>query len=159
MPSFRVTKYNPLHRDINGAYTRDDWTSFAQVGQLNDGALLSLHDYQQTENAYIEAAVGFMQEAHIRELTVMGLENADGSVTSIWEGATLTLAQSIEVIRAMLREEFWCRLEAPAGYVHIGWDFYMYVGVPIECPAARAGAERSGLFVEPFNSPYAENAA
>jgi hypothetical protein len=48
------------------------------------------------------------------------------------------------------------RLEAAGGFVHVGWDCYMYVGVRRPCPSAEAEAHRFGLFVEPFLSPYSE---
>ena len=31
---------------------------------------------------------------------------------------------------------------------------YMYVAVPTQCPNAIAEVEKSGLFVEPYRSPY-----
>lgn len=57
-------------------------------------------------------------------------------------------------MRRLLREEFWCRLEADEGFVHVGYDFNLYVGVALPCPAAEDLAHGLGLFVEPFTSPY-----
>jgi hypothetical protein len=39
-------------------------------------------------------------------------------------------------------------------YVHFGWDYYMYLGIPIHCPNALSYAKEKGIFVEPFVSPY-----
>lgn len=67
----------------------------------------------------------------------------------------LTKAQIERVIRLNLRETLWCKLEDAAGrFLHFGWDYYTYVGVPTPCPKACALASRRGLFVEPFKSPY-----
>jgi hypothetical protein len=55
-----------------------------------------------------------------------------------------------------LREEFCCRLQNAAGFVHFGWDYYMYIGVPHPCPTAEALALNLGLFVEELDSPYNE---
>jgi hypothetical protein len=66
----------------------------------------------------------------------------------------LSLVQVGDVIPQVLREEFWCRLEGVEGFIHIGWDYYMYVGVPIPCPAAQMRAAALGLYVEEFASPY-----
>jgi hypothetical protein len=63
------------------------------------------------------------------------------------------------VLRALLREEYWCKLESDSAYIHVGYDYYMYVGVPAECREAVAEATRLGLFVEPMQSPYEANAA
>jgi hypothetical protein len=30
---YRVTKYDPTRRDARGAYTREEWTSFGDIGQ------------------------------------------------------------------------------------------------------------------------------
>ena len=61
-----------------------------------------------------------------------------------------------EVVRRVLREEFWCRLEGAGAFIHVGYDYYMYVGIPQACPSAEALASQLGLFVEPFRSPYGE---
>jgi len=82
-----VTKYNPRFRKSSGAYTRDEWTSFADIGHSFGGVEL-------------------------------------------------------------------CRLEGADAFVHVGWDYYMYVGVPRPCPAACRQANDLGLYVEDFASPY-----
>lgn len=159
MHSFRITKYNPVYRNASGAYTRDDWTSYSDIGRTYAGKTLSLHEYQAVEATYIEVAVRFLRDAGIRELVVRSFENSDKNQTSIKEGAVLTLEQVAHVMRAVLRQEFWCRLEGQTSYVHLGWDFYMYVGVPAECRLAQTEASHRGLFVESFISPYNQDAA
>ena len=61
----------------------------------------------------------------------------------------------IEALKSLLREEFWCRLEGEHGsYIHVGWDYYLYVGVPCVPSASIEAAQADGLFVESFESPY-----
>ena len=91
--------------------------------------------YQQVENVYAATAVGFMRESGIESLAVMGLENHGGVPLSFAEGSTLSLSESGAAIRRVLRGEFWCRLESTAGFIHLGYDYYMYVGVAQPCPA------------------------
>lgn len=31
---WRITKYNPLNRDENGLYVKDEWTSFSDIGDF-----------------------------------------------------------------------------------------------------------------------------
>src|SRR5262249_7558114 len=38
----------------------------------------------------------------------------------------------------------------------VGYDYYMYVGVPRSCPGTEEQARRLGLYVESFRSPYRE---
>ncbi|NNJ26091.1 hypothetical protein [Alienimonas chondri] len=154
---YRVTKYDPVHRDELGRYARDDWTSFADVGRECAGAILTLDEYERVESTYIDSALGFLREADVRSLSARGVENASGSSVAPTEGASLEPLALGAVMQGILREDFWCRLEAPAAFVHFGWDYYMYVGVPARCESACEVARRRGLFVEPFESPYRES--
>jgi hypothetical protein len=151
---YRVTKYNPTFRDSSGAYTRDEWTSVGDIGRAFDGVELTRGQYERVEDAYVTAALAFMREAAIPQLTVRGLENASGLPLQFSEGDALPLEQIALVLRRALREEFWCRLEADEAFVHVGWDYYMYLGVPHPCPTAQRHAENLRLYVEDFASPY-----
>jgi hypothetical protein len=156
MFEFRVTKYDPAHRNSVGSYTRDDWTSVGDIGRPFSGSVLTQSEYQRVEDAYAVVAVAFLQEAGSPNLSVAGLENQKNAQILFADGASLSLEEIGLVIRRVLREEFWCRLEGVAAFVHLGYDYYMYVGVPQPCPAAEALAQRLGLFVEPIHSPYSE---
>jgi hypothetical protein len=155
---FRVTKYDPARRDSNGSHIADEWTSFGDIGKSFSGVLLTEAEYHRVEDAYVVAATSFMREAGVPFLLVTGLENSAGAPLSFGEATALSSAEFGAVIRRVLREDFWCRLEADGGFVHIGWDYYMYVGVQRACPSATVAAHRLGLFVETFYSPYSERA-
>lgn len=154
---FRVTKYDPAHRDRRGAYTRDKWTAASDIGRAFGGAVLTKPEYQRVEDAYATAAVAFMREAGVFSLAVAGLENYGAVPLPFAEDSALGLAEVGEIVRRVLREEFWCRLEAASAFIHFGYDYYMYVGVSVACPDAVALARRLGLFPEPFRSPYREH--
>jgi len=38
---YRITKYNPMNRDANGAYLLNEWTSFSDIGKTFDGKTLT----------------------------------------------------------------------------------------------------------------------
>jgi hypothetical protein len=154
--AFRVTKYDPAHRDRLGAYTRDEWTSVSHIGRAFASVVLTEAEYRRVEDAYATAAVAFLREAGVPALAVAGLENYEEISLPFTEGSPLDPGEVDEVIRRVLREEFWCRLEGAGAFVHLGYDYYMYVGVPRPCPGAEALARQLGLFVEPFRSPYSE---
>ena len=153
MNEYRVTKYNPAFRDPGGAYTRDEWTSVKDVGRSFAGGVLTREEYERVENAYIGAALAFLDEAGLTSLRVEGLENVLGAWLVFRNGSILSLDEVREAIRRVLREEFWCRLEGAGGYVHFGWDYYMYIGVAHPCPKARERTVELGLYVEEFASP------
>jgi hypothetical protein len=151
---FRVTKYDPAFRDNGGAYTRNEWTSIGDIGRAFSGEVLTEAEYQRVEDAYTVVVIAFLQEAGVTSLKVVGLENHSAIPLSFGEGSILDAVEAGIVLRRVLREEFWCRLERPNAFIHLGYDYYMYVGVPSACPTSEALARRLGLFVEPFRSPY-----
>lgn len=154
MHEYRVTKYNPALRGPTGAYSRNEWTSVKDIGRSFDDAILTLSVYQRVEDAYVSTALAFLTEAGLTSLNVEGLENTQGQPIACHEGDVLPVERIGDVIGRVLREEFWCRLQNTAGFVHFGWDYYMYIGVPHPCPTAEALALNLGLFVEEFDSPY-----
>jgi hypothetical protein len=151
---YRVTKYDPARRDASGAYTRDEWTSVSDLGRAFGGAALTRAEYERVEDAYAAAALAFLREGGVPGLSVAGLENPFAAKLDLTDGSSLSLERAAHVLRRVLREEFWCRLEGAGGFVHVGYDYYMYVGVPRRCPAAEQAARGLGLFPEQFRSPY-----
>ncbi len=155
MFEFRVTKYDPTFRNSTGAYTRDEWTSFRDIGQMFAGVKLTEQEYHRIEDAYAMSAVGFMQEAGVTFLSISGLENSAAQPFPFVENQFIEMACLDTVIRRVLRGECWFRLESSIAFLHFGWDYYMYVGVIRTCPRSEALSRELGLFVEPFKSPYA----
>ncbi len=157
MFEFRVTKYDPAYRDSTGVYGREEWIAMSDIGHFFAGKALAEAEYQRVEDAYVTAAVAFLREAGVPSLAVAGLENHAGVPLLFAEGSSLSPAEVGAVVRRLLRGEFWCQLEGGEAFVHVGYDYYMYVGVPCQCPGAVALARHLGLFVESFRSPYRES--
>jgi hypothetical protein len=151
---YRVTKYDPKFRDASGHYLREDWIMFQQIGESFSGAVLTAEEYERVETAYVNSAIAFLREAGLLSMSVADLENHRGSQLAFRKGSTLSLGDVAVVIRQMLQEKCWCRLEGKEAFVHIGWDYYMYIGVPRRCLIAEQEAAALGLFVEEFVSPY-----
>ncbi|MCL6737036.1 hypothetical protein [Streptomyces neyagawaensis] len=164
-PAFvhRITKYDPADRDEHGSYR---------------GAEATVSDHGLVEAAYLEAISAFAEAAgidrlEIREPSVAGLVDLGAQpaveghglsglfpadLTGYHDGAEVSLAVALELIRVMLREQgAWCRLEAGDVFaVHVGWDQYVYVGSDQPCTDAVARTRELGLFAEPVEtSPYA----
>lgn len=155
---YRVTKYDPLKRDEQGRFLEIEWTAFSDVGNTFAGQVLSEQVYYQVEEAYVSTALAFLKEAGIDKLSLTSLENHQKHREpgiDIRPGQIYGLKELETLFRLVLREKLWCKFEIPnRAYVHFGWDYYMYVGVPGECPASSAQAKKLGLFVEPMDSPY-----
>ncbi|HWG41698.1 MAG TPA: hypothetical protein VN688_02855 [Gemmataceae bacterium] len=158
MLEYQITKYNPSFRDSSGAYTRDEWTSISDIGRSFGGVVLTATEYRRVEDAYVAVALSFLRESGQSALTVSGLENNRKYPIEFGEGSVLALEQLGTVIRLVLREKFWCRLEGLASFLHFGWDYYMYAGVPCSCPASQELAKKLRVFVEESPSPYKREA-
>jgi hypothetical protein len=157
MNQYRVTKYDPVFRDQSDAFTKAEWTSFKDIGQTYSGVLLTTEEYERVEDAYVRTALMFFNEGGLSSIKVSGLENHLRQSLDFHNDSVLPFDRIEGIIRRILREEFWCRLEASEGFIHFGWDYYMYIGVPHPCHTAQALAAKLGLFVEEFASPVGES--
>jgi len=156
---YRVTKYDPRHRDQEGRYTVDEWIMFSQIGKVFNGKQFTIDDYQRTENAYVDTALSYLTEAEALPVCVRQLEDPHGEAAKIGvaDRDLLDRERVVEMMRLALRARAWCRLVSSNAFVHFGYDYYMYIGVTVDCCESRALAVSRGLFVEDFRSPYHEN--
>ena len=163
---YRITKYNPARRNLQGHYTKNEWTSFSDIGKLFENNRLTYEQYLLIENNYIKAIREFMSCTNRHSLTITSLEKYNNftdapyytsdlieAYNSITEGP-VTEKEIINITRLALRENIWCKLESEEVYVHFGHDYYMYIGCSRSCPAAIEKVTDSGLFIEAFKSPY-----
>lgn len=149
MPEFRITKYDPALRDSSGAYLGSEWTSMSDIGKST-----TLDEYIRVEAAYLDVVLAFLQEANIDSLTIRWHRHEIGAPTDYGNGERLLMPELRHAMQRILREEMWAEFGHESGaFVHFGHDYYMYLGVPTNCPRAQALAIAKGLFVEPFISP------
>ncbi len=168
MFSWRVTKYNPQFRNNRGHYLKDEWVSYWEIGDVFDGKKLTYDEYMISENSYIEAILSFMDCCNLQNLRMFSLEkyklkkmkDISDSMIHCWnnayEGKLLNKKEIRDISRLILRSYFWCRLKSEDMYVHFGDDYYMFIGSKRSCCDVIKKIEESGLFVEPFESPYLE---
>jgi hypothetical protein len=154
---YRITKYDPRFRTRDGAYTRDEWTFFAQVGTRVTGSTLTMAEYVRVESLYVSALNALLREAGVSRLEVRGLclpKRLPASL-SVWRRRhVIGITHALAFAQLCLRERIWGQLVAPRrAYVHFDWDYYMYVGLSRRTPHAIDFIRSSGLFVESFRSP------
>lgn len=148
---YRITKYDPALRRGRGAFGGEDWISVSEIGEEFGGRRLTTSDYLAVEAAHLVTATAFAEEAGVESLVVQSLLHGGG----YREGQTVTLLEAAEVVRALLRESLDCALVAKDRvHIHVGYDYYMYVGSDRACPRSVRRAHDLGLFVdEDFPSP------
>jgi hypothetical protein len=150
---WRVTRYDPEKRDDRGVFKSMTWTSISDIGKEFEGRVLTFDEYLEVEDAYSDAFVRFASAAGVEHVQVRGFEYGEG----LRDGQLLSIDEAAQVLRLVLREEAWCRLEAVDGSfaVHAGHDYYMFIGSEMPSDEAVEDVVESGLFVEPdFFSPY-----
>jgi hypothetical protein len=137
-----VTKYNPIYRDKNGHYKKEEWIGFFQVDKSVNGEKLSFDSYLEVENRYVEAAKRFFNYHNCKAFSIKGLEKNDfsnyqyadrGSLINVYDsivgGSILPIKDLEIVIRLILRELIWAELycqDDESIAIRFGHDFYMY---------------------------------
>lgn len=166
---FRISKYNPEHRDEKGSYLKDDWTSVTDIGKFYADGVLTLETYLKTEDAYWDTVRKLFRSCHIDSMIIKDLEIYEDRLEDIpaelQEASKARMAKiknedslSIEgleyVFRLALKELIWCKLFGEDGtYLHFGYDYYIYFG------SDRLRGQEMPLcepmiFIEPYESPY-----
>ena len=151
MRSLRVTKYDPAKRDNKGAYTSTEWTEYSDVGKS-----VTHEEYESVERKYIMALETLLKSCDIQTLRITGLEDN-------WNKCPYTDNQQITTddfggaFKDVLRAKYWCLFESDLAYVHFGYDYYSYIGIPHISNADLDVITKNGLFVEDYKSPYHDN--
>jgi hypothetical protein len=133
----------------------NEWTSISDIGRTYQGHVLTTETYEKVENAYLDTALSFLNEAGTNQLNVRFHPQEISPPKRFNNGASIGIAEIREVLRSLLREEYWCRLEAPDGtYIHVGHDYHMFLGgAPSASQNWISSATERGLFVVRSPSP------
>lgn len=167
MVELRISKYSPALRDPDGIYTRDEWTSVADVGNEFGNSIVTLDDYLSVENQYVSVVLQLMQAAGVTELYITDLrihadfcsnlptalqEECRDDLNLIRNAHALDFELVSKAVRLELREIIGGRLIGPRDfYVHFGYDYYMFAGYSGEMDEIRDVS--TPLYLEPFVSP------
>lgn len=172
MYKYRISKYNPIFRDEEGRYKKNEWTSFTDIGTTYNNCEFLIDEYINVENAYVQAINSFISCLKIPSIVVINLENKQGILepgkysdnyskrmvslySSVKEDDIIEISDVEYLSRLILREHLWCKLEySSILYVHFGYDYYLYIGSLKKCDDPIERITKSGLFIEEFESPY-----
>ena len=167
MNYWRVTKYNPKYRDENNRYSNDEWTSICEVGEYFNNTEFTFSTYLEQEEKYIHAVISAMRELGIDQLKIEELEhkdynqysdltelNAKEFYHSIKCGTLISIDEVPMLMKLILREMMWAKLESEYLFIHFGYDYYMYWGSRRELNKTKETIQQLGLFIEDFHSPY-----
>lgn len=168
---WRISKYNPKFRDLQGVYKNDEWTSICDIGKRFNNSVLTFDEYIKFEDAYVYAILLAISETHLDSITIRSLEKKQiincydlpydhvvDYVGSLVDKADVLIGDTGDIsllIRLVLREIIWCKLEAgPNLFIHFGYDYYMYFGSKERLDTTMGLVRKRGLFAEKLQSPY-----
>lgn len=174
MFEYMIAKYDQSQRNERGVYIGPNaWTSYSDVGETFNGKVLTIEECLRVESAYIGAATKLFEESGLPYLRLTRINELEWQKEDLRsEGRPLydTAFEAIEFtedamiypkdIPTVLQMVFRGFAEASLEwrdkfYVHIGWDFYMYVGINKSAGVNIDSAHLRGLYIESnYPSPY-----
>lgn len=154
MKQYRVTKYDPIFRDENGVYTKDEWTDFSDIGKTFSGVVLTAEEYERVESNYIRMCVEVWERQGRPTLHLKDVEKK--SFCFLLSRTIKDSAHLSAIIRKILRNQLWARVVGQDFFLHFGYDCYMYIGTLLEASTIEKLASAHDLFSEERESPYLE---
>lgn len=122
----------------------------------------NIDENEDMENLYIDAVMLVMNELKVNSLYIRELEilpallgdNLYRSKIKAFKNNTIIALENIaDILKLILREQLWCKLENELMYIHFEYDFNMYIGVQ-DVNSVVTKIRASGLNVEECRSPY-----
>lgn len=151
MKQYRISKYNYKNRDMNGLYMKNEWTSYYDIGKRFNGKNLTQSDYIRCENNYINFCTILWDLNNKVQLNLKNIEAYLKEPPRIEISDEQTLKM---IIRDILREKYWAKIEGKELFIHFGYDYYMYIGTNVKTDIINKLANESNLHCEEMNSPY-----
>lgn len=172
MYKYNISKYNPVFRDSNRRYMKEDWTAISDVGKTFDGKTLTSEAYIATEDSYVKAIQTIFNFFNLEYLNVCDVRKSFGDnqfrdliskrkikyTTDILEmyGAVekmekLEYKDLDSIIRLLLREDIGAKISYPRKLkIFICYDYLMGIHSSRSIEAVIPAIEALGLFVEEF---------
>lgn len=170
MYKYNISKYNPVFRNCDGRYLKEDWTAISDIGKVFDGIELMVEDYIKIENAYIKAIEIIMDYIELSSLKVCDVRKSfefdifneiisnrkviyTDDILETYKCAekikTLNLGEVDLFCRLMLREDIGAKVFYPRKLkVFICYDYLMGINCSKSIEKIIPQIENLGLYVE-----------
>lgn len=172
LKKYRITKYNPKYRDENGYYTKEEWTSYADIGEIYEGKSFVKEEYLRVEKMYIVTIMYILKQENVKKMIMKACEKYSIKDTrkylrkhglnlsksdelflkGIRDGKQIAFGELKRALRLLLRDGFWCILYDPETgcRVQTGYDYYAYMACHSIAPELIHKVEKLGMFIEPY---------
>lgn len=171
MRKYRISKYNPQFRNDKGAFEREEWTSYWDIGKKYEERIFTKKDYLNIEKQYCDVILSILKQYHVDKMIICDLELYDTwnemkkkvlekglEMTDMEEKIVKSLKNGKEVFantleeyfKLILRECFWCIFVDKKKTVRIefGYDYYVYVYCKLIDADYIAECKNEGMFIE-----------
>ena len=160
-----IVKYQPQYYK-DGVYTKNEWISSSDIGENFDGEVLTKEEYLRVESAYVDTVKELLEVSGVKFLTIVGPDtfylrrtkafNKENKamyqiVSSLKEGQRIAASKIDTVLKASLRELFWCALvnESKKVQVDVGYDYYLHFHSRLPEETISKIARSHGLYCNP----------
>lgn len=171
-----IVKYKPEFYNEKGHYTKSEWTGRWGVGRVYDGHLVTLEEYLEVEQKYVDAVVKIMNLTECKYLTVSYMEDTVqttkesilemldrknpflqydkllyNSYMKLYEGRRFDVIGIPDVIRLNLRGYTYTALTNlhKKLEIHFGFDYYMHFNTKFPSDILREEIRKIGLYLDP----------
>ena len=124
MFQYRVSKYNPKMRDDNQSYTKDEWTSFSDIGKEFPCGRLTEKEYLEVEKNYINFIYELFNVSNIKNIKIIKQEPENIFKKTFFDIEDDWL---YIIIQQNIREKFWCKLKSELFEIYMGYDLYLHI--------------------------------
>ena len=150
MYKYRISKYDPQYRNAEGVYTKEEWTSYDDIGKTYNGRLFTKEEYIKTEELYCKAILNILKNENVNKMLLTKVEiyfsvdeikqifQSKGLSLSVKEESIVRSLKNEDIIsienlelylKLILRECFWGEIVDSTSLIHIefGYDYYVYL--------------------------------
>ncbi len=148
--SHEIVKYRPEYYDEDGHYQKDEWTSFEDVGSEYDGKIVTIDDYLEIENRFIDITHAIIEESRCEFVTLGYVEQYRSK--AVKEGKRVHVPHLDYCLRLALRGEAFIVFINRSRGVQFDWSsdcLYMHLYCRIPLNRLRSIVESRGLFLDP----------
>lgn len=148
--SHEIVKYEPQYYDENGAYQKDEWTCFSDVGKEYEGKVVTMEDYLDVENRFINITRAILEASGCKYITLGYMEARRRK--GLKEGMRVRVQDIDPFLRFALRGKAYIVFINKSKGVQFDFseDFlYMHLNCRIPDDELRAIVESRGLYLDP----------
>ncbi len=148
--SHEIVKYEPQYYDENGVYQKDEWTSFSDVGKEYGGKVVTIEEYLDVENRFINITRAILEAAGCSYVTLGYVEAWRRK--GLKEGIRVRAQEIDPFLRLALRGKAYIVFINKSKGVQFEFSedvLYMHLNCRIPDDELRAIVESRGLYLDP----------